>query len=133
MSSKKWDVFISHASEDKSDVAGPFAKKLVKTGINVWYDEFSLKWGDGLMDSINQGLANSLFGIVIFSPNFFQKKWPKLELEALIELTKPGEKKILPLRYKLSHEELKKQVPIISGKLSRSWDDGLEALVKEVK
>lgn len=130
---KRWDVFISHASEDKNDVARPFADGLIEQGLDVWYDEFSLKWGDGLMESINHGLANSLFGIVIFSPNFFKNKWPKLELEALIELTKPGEKKILPLRYQLSHDELKKLSPIISGKLSRSWDDGLDALTKEVR
>ena len=42
---KQWDVFISHASEDKEDVAKPFAEKLRSMGLNVWYDEFSLKWG----------------------------------------------------------------------------------------
>lgn len=132
MELQKHDVFICHASEDKELVARPFALKLKSLGVDVWFDEFSLKWGDSLMQSINRGLRDSLFGIVVLSPNFFGKKWTEMELQALIELTQPNEKKILPLRYNLSHEELKKQTPLISGIISRSWDDGIEKLSDEI-
>lgn len=133
MSTEKFDVFISHASEDKDLVVRPLAKRLTEENITVWFDETSLNWGDSLSKSIGKGLQNATFGIVIFSPNFFKKKWAQLELEALIDMTKLGETKILPLRYQLSHEELAEQQPILSGKVSRSWEDGLDVLVGEIK
>ena len=45
---KEYDVFISHASEDKEEVARPLAEALRKNGLSVWYDEFELKIGDSL-------------------------------------------------------------------------------------
>src|SRR5690348_16534827 len=68
-SPKKWDVFISHASEDKQEIAAPLAAKLTQRGIAVWYDDFSLKIGDSLRASIDNGLINSRYGVVILSRN----------------------------------------------------------------
>lgn len=39
----EYDVFISHASEDKNDVVRPLAKALVERGLRVWYDGLNLK------------------------------------------------------------------------------------------
>ncbi len=131
---KKWDVFISHASEDKIAVAEPLAAKLNNMGLKVWYDQYILRWGDSLMESINRGLKESLFGIVILSKTFFKKRWTQTELQALMSLANStGEKKILPLLYEISHKEITNEYPILSDIVSRSWDDGLEKLAYEVK
>jgi hypothetical protein len=45
----QYDVFICHASEDKSDVARPLSHFLQSLGIVVWYDEFSLEVGDSFL------------------------------------------------------------------------------------
>lgn len=132
MSAQNPHVFISYAYEDKEDVAKPLVSKLQSLGINVWFDEISLKLGDNLVESIGKGLKDATYGIVIFSPSFFKKKWTQLELNALLELAKPGETKILPIRYNLSHEELARQQPLLSGVVSRSWDDGIEKLSNEI-
>ena len=55
------------------------ARSLVSYKLKVWYDEFTLEVGDSLTEKINHGLANSEFGIVIVSKNFFRKNWPKEE------------------------------------------------------
>lgn len=68
-----YDAFISHATEDKAKVAKPLSKALTTMGFNIWYDEFELKVGDSLRQSIDQGLANSRYGIVVLSPAFFAK------------------------------------------------------------
>lgn len=134
ISNKQWDVFISHASEDKETVAKPFAEKLRSMDLDVWYDEFSLKWGKSLRKSIDEGLSNSLFGIVILSKVFFQKTWTKLELDALISImTSTGHDNVLPLRYEISHDEVARVSPILAGIFSRSWDEGIEKLSNEVK
>jgi TIR domain len=82
-SEHEWDVFISHASEDKEAIARPLAEALVNAGLKVWYEAFSLKLGDSLRQSIDRGLAQSRYGVVILSPNFFEKQWPQRELNGL--------------------------------------------------
>jgi histidyl-tRNA synthetase len=47
----RWDVFVSHASEDKDAIARPLAKELRSRGLRVWYDEFELKIGDSLSEN----------------------------------------------------------------------------------
>lgn len=42
------DVFISHASEDKDDFVRSLANSLISHGLNVWYDEMTLRIGDSL-------------------------------------------------------------------------------------
>ena len=131
---KKYDVFISHASEDKKRIVTPLVDKLKQRNIETWYDQSELKWGDSLVNSINSGLKNSLYGIVIFSNAFFKKAWPKTELHALVSLTNTtGEKKILPLLYGITHKKLVKNYPILADIVARSWKDGLDNLADEVK
>ncbi len=81
--SKRWDVFISHASEDKDDVVRPLAEKLAGLGVRAWVDEQRLRLGDSLRERIDAGLSQSDFGIVVLSPFFFAKRWPKKELNGL--------------------------------------------------
>ena len=52
----QWDVFISHASEDKYTVARPLASLLSKAGLHVWLDEAELKLGDNLSSRISEHL-----------------------------------------------------------------------------
>jgi TIR domain len=66
-------VFISHAHEDKDGVARPLAQRLTQLGVRVWLDENELELGDSLWETIDHGLVNSRFGIVILSPAFFSK------------------------------------------------------------
>lgn len=105
---KTYDVFISHASENKDDFVRPLAEKLREFGFSVWYDEFELKIGDKLRRSIDKGLANSRFGIVVFSPDFFNKNWTQYELDGLVQKEMSGEKTILPLWHKVSKDEVRK-------------------------
>lgn len=45
---ESYDVFISHASEDKEDFVRELAEKATAAGLNVFYDEKSIRWGQGL-------------------------------------------------------------------------------------
>ena len=42
------DPFVLHASEDKDSFVRPLAHTLRVLGLEVWYDEFSLRIGDSL-------------------------------------------------------------------------------------
>ena len=71
----QYDVFISHASEDKESVARPLAKALQQLDLRVWLDEVEITIGDSLRRTIDKGLATSTFGVVVLSPAFFEKEW----------------------------------------------------------
>ncbi|WP_268793483.1 toll/interleukin-1 receptor domain-containing protein [Rhodococcus sp. Leaf278] len=41
-----WDVFLSHASEDKASIAVPLRDALTGRGVTVWLDKTELRIGD---------------------------------------------------------------------------------------
>jgi hypothetical protein len=119
---KEYDFFISHASEDKEAIAEPLATSLIDKGAKVWYDKFTLKVGDSLRKSIDNGLANSRYGIVILSEPYFKKFWTGEELNGLFAKQEDGKKVILPLWHKVSKDVVKENSPIfIFYYFHRQW------------
>jgi tetratricopeptide (TPR) repeat protein len=127
-----WDVFISHAWEDKETVARPLAHALSKAGISVWYDEFTLTLGDSLRRSIDRGLAESRYGLVILSQHFFAKGWPQRELDGLTTREIGSGKVILPVWHKLTRKDVEDFSPTLADKLSVSTTAGLDIVVQEI-
>lgn len=112
------DFFICHASEDKDSIVRDLAVALKSRGKKVWYDEFSLRVGDSLRASVDTGLANSRFGVVILSKHFFEKDWPQKELNGLFGLETMGEKRILPIWHEISKDEVARHSPILADKIA---------------
>ena len=129
---KRWDVFISHAGEDKDAIARPLANALTAAGISVWYDEFSLRLGDSLRGSIDYGLANSRFGIVILSKSFFAKNWPAQELNGLFGREVSGTKVILPIWHNIGADEVRQFSPMLADKLAVQSSEGVDKIVAEI-
>lgn len=129
--SKSHDVFISHASEDKDGFVRPLAEALAARGVKVWYDEFNLKVGDSLRRSIDRGLADSRYGIVVLSSAFFAKNWPQYELDGLVtKEVNGGEKVILPIWHKVSKDEVAHYSPSLADKVA--LNTGLQTLAEIV-
>lgn len=119
-SSKQYDVFISHASEDKDEIVRPLAMALQAEGLQVWYDEFALRIGDSLRRKIDQGLANSRVGLVVLSHSFIAKGWTNYELDGIVTKTVTGEQVLLPIWHKLTKAEVVAYSPSLADKLARS-------------
>ena len=116
----EYDVFISHASEDKDDIVRPLAQALVAKGVKVWYDEFEMKIGDSLRRKIDKGLANSRFGIVVISKDFIKKGWTNYELDGIITKAVSGEQRILPMWHNITKKEVIDYSPSLADKLARN-------------
>ena len=84
LQSDRWDVFISHASEDKDAVAIPIAQELERAGLTVWLDAHELSLGDNLAGKIDEGLRQSRFGAVILSQAFLAKDGPNANLAVFL-------------------------------------------------
>jgi hypothetical protein len=118
MAERRYDLFISHASEDKEDFVRPLAEELTMLGISVWYDEFQLRVGDSLRRSIDRGLASSRFGVVVLSSSFFQKNWPQYELDGMVAREMNGTKVILPIWHRVTKNEVMNYSPSLADKVA---------------
>ncbi|OGW38265.1 MAG: hypothetical protein A2Y97_04585 [Nitrospirae bacterium RBG_13_39_12] len=128
----EYDAFICHASEDKEDFVRPLANALHDKGMNIWYDEFSLKVGDSLRRSIDLGLKKSKYGIVVLSPIFFKKDWPQKELDGLTALEVDGRKIILPIWHKVNKKDVMQYSPILADKIAITSYRGMKHIVTEI-
>lgn len=130
---REFDVFISHASEDKDEVVRPLAHALKQGGLKVWYDEFELKIGDSLRRKIDSGLAKSRFGIVVFSKVFLSKGWTNYELDGLVTKTVNGDQILLPIWHNVTKKEIIDYSPSLADKLARNTSNHtVEEIAEEI-
>lgn len=116
----EYDVFISHAHEDKESFVTPFVEELKKRDVKVWYDNDVLNWGDSLRAKIDSGLRHSRFGIVVISRSFINKGWTNHELDGLFNLEMTQGKTILPIWHDITKTEVQNFSPSLAGKMAMS-------------
>ncbi|MCX5819511.1 MAG: DUF1883 domain-containing protein [Deltaproteobacteria bacterium] len=130
---REYDVFISHASEDKDTVVRPLATALKQENLRVWYDEFELRIGDSLRRKIDQGLANSRVGLVVLSHSFIAKGWTNYELDGIVTKAVSGEQVLLPIWHNISKQEVVAYSPSLADKVARSTaTHTVEEIAKEI-
>ena len=122
---KQYDVFMSHATEDKEDFVDEFVDELRSLGINVWYDTSNMNWGDSLRHSMDEGLKKAKYGIVVLSPDYIAegKYWTKAELDALFQMESNNRSRILPIWHKLSRQQVLDFSPIIANRKALKTSD----------
>ena len=127
------DVFISHASEDKEDFVRALANALINEGLNVWYDEMTLRIGDSLRQKIDKGLVNSRVGLVILSPSFIKKGWTNYELDGIVTRAISGEQVLLPIWHNITKQEVVDFSPSLADKVARSTaTHTIDEIAKEI-
>jgi len=113
------DVFLSHASEDKDEIARPLKAALEALGLVVWFDEIKIKVGQSIRQEIEKGITHARFGVVILSPDFFSKQWTQAELDALFsKKMQTGENMILPIWHRVTKDQVQSQSPLLAGILA---------------
>lgn len=118
--SPEYDVFVSHAWEDKESFVDNFVQALRDRKLKVWYDTTKMKWGDSMREKIDEGLRHSRFGVAVLSPAYISegKYWTKAELDGLFQLESINGKLILPIWHNLTKKQVMDFSPIIAGKLA---------------
>lgn len=119
---EEYDVFVSHAWEDKESFVEEFVEALRKLGAKVWYDKTQMKWGDSMREKIDDGLKKSKFGVVVLSPNYIAdgKYWTKAELDGLFQMESVNGKTLLPIWHELTKKDVLNFSPIIANKKAMS-------------
>jgi hypothetical protein len=129
---KSWDLFISHASEDRDDVVTPLADLLAQGGLRVWLDSAEMHLGDSIRSKIDQGLSDSRFGVIVLSPSFLRKKWPLREMNALFSLEEDDQHSVLPIWHQLTLAEVKQFSPMLADRVAASTSEGLQAVATRI-
>jgi hypothetical protein len=80
-------IFISYSHSDK-DWAEKFAETMVKSGMNVWFDQFNVKAGEPLSDAIEKGLRESDVVVLLISPENINRPNLFFELGAALSMNK---------------------------------------------
>jgi TIR domain len=123
---------VSYASEDREDIARPLAHLLDAAGLRVWFDEFSLRIGDSLSDTIALGLAQSRYGVVVVSPAFMSKKWPRNELAGLLAVEGNERGRILPIWHKVTAADVASFNPILADRYALTTALGLRDAARSI-
>ena len=117
-SGKKWDVFISHAVEDQESFVRQLAGTLTSLDLSVWYAETALRVGQSLSRSIDMGIAQSRYGIVVISQHFMKKHWPEYELRGLVCRESTEDSVILPVWHGVTKREVAEFSPSLADKFA---------------
>ncbi|HCW50215.1 MAG TPA: hypothetical protein DGP25_09680 [Brevundimonas sp.] len=116
--STPYDFFVSHATADKKDFVDGLVSRAEAAGLQVWYDSSELVWGDSIRQKIDDGLRRSYFGVVVLSPNFFDRPWTQYELDAIVQRDLSGSGRLLPIWHRLSQDDVVRIAPSLAGRLA---------------
>ncbi len=126
------NVFVCHASENKELVVRPLVEMLKSSGISYWYDEAEIKWGNSLIDKVNEGLSKSSYVMVVLSEDFLNKNWPQKELNSAMNIeASSGQTKVLPLIVgdKAAREKILGKYPLLNDKKYLVWPENRDDVV----
>jgi len=130
------DLFLCHASEDKNAVVRPLRDALFDRGVSCWLDEAELTIGDSITEKVSAGLAQASFVLVVVSPAFLRKNWPKRELQAALNReARQGIKVILPIvvHYPDERVDFAAALPLAEDKLYYTWKGDAAAAATEIE
>ena len=128
----RYHVFISHASEDKQALARPLAAVLESLGLKVWFDEASLSVGNSLREKIDEGLSQSLAGVVVLSESFFAKPWARAELGAIFSLDLSRSRFLIPIWHGLNAADLLKRAPLLADRVAIHNDGDFDKMAVRI-
>jgi hypothetical protein len=92
-------IFISHSKPDKPFVS-PIANKLAEVfgKDNVFYDEWSIQPGDGIINKMNEGLAKCKYFFLFVSKKSLQSKIFEFEWQTALYKATKSEIKVIPVK-----------------------------------
>ncbi len=79
-------VFLGHDSADKDGLVRELAHKMNGPEMQVWYDEISLKPGDRLRKSLDQGLEDTDYFLPVITENWMNNdRYAEYEFDAIMQ------------------------------------------------
>jgi len=127
-------AFISHAKSDSREFAIKLANALTRLGCPVWFDEYSMKVGDSLVESIESGLKETDKCIFILSPGFLKNEgWCKHEFKtASMKQIFEKRKVMLPIWHGVNADDVYQYSAILADKVGVQSSLGEDQVAKKI-
>jgi hypothetical protein len=131
---KKYDIFISFASEERELIVLPLVSALRDSGISVWYDEDNIETADALIDKIRNGIDRSQCVLAVISPDYIKKKWTLREFREIIAIWRTCNILFIPLIHGISIEKIAEFSEALSNfKCQEVSSNNISDVVESVK
>ena len=124
-----YDIFISHASEDREAVARPIHAACEALGLKAFLDEEHIGWGENFTKKINAALGAARTVLTIISPVSVTKEWPMAEVNTALTFEVSGKKQVVALI--VGKPDLSR-LPLISGKDFLVWNGDPKLVAKSL-
>lgn len=128
-------AFISHDNRDKEAIAKPLVAELMRfPGCTVWYDEYSLKLGAHLRESVEKGLMECRKCVLVLTKNFLGNKgWTKEEFNSVFTRELIDEANVvLPVWCGVSRDEIYAFSPSLANRVAAQWSNGAAAVARQI-
>ena len=125
-----FEIFISHASEDKADIARPIFEACGRAGLKAFLDEEHIGWGESFTRKINTALGASRTILAVVTANSVAKDWPVAEINTALALEIAGNKRVLVVL--VGRPDLSK-LPLIQTKNYMVWDGNPDKVAAALK
>lgn len=96
---KKFDVFLSHNSKDKTWVIN-LKNALESFDVKVWLDKDEIRPGDMFAEALEKGIEESRAVALIISPEAMASGWVKAEYYRALSLATNNQLQLIPVLYK---------------------------------
>jgi RNA-directed DNA polymerase len=125
-----FDIFLSHASEDKAEIAQPIFEACTRAGLKAFLDQAHIGWGDNFAKKINTALGSARTVLVIVSSNSVSKEWPLAEINTALAFEVEHKKRVIALV--VGKPDLSK-LPLIKAKNFMTWSGDPTPIVAALK
>src|SRR5699024_7765371 len=100
---REYDVFLSYARIDGSEVAGQLQDKLENLGVAVWFDEVAIIPGKSQSLQMDAGLKKARSGVTVLTPAYLTGRfWTERELGALL-----NKSTLIPVLHNVTFDDVK--------------------------
>ncbi len=125
-----YEIFLSHASEDKAEIARPIFEACKKAGLKAFLDEEHIGWGENFTKKINTALGAARTVLIIVSSNSVSKDWPLAEINTALAFEVERKKRVIAIV--VGKPDLSK-LPLIKAKNFMTWSGDPAPVVAALK
>ncbi|MED6144810.1 hypothetical protein PIB30_019054 [Stylosanthes scabra] len=106
----KHHVFLSFRGEDtRSGFTSHLYAALTRKGITTFIDDYNLRKGDLISDELLRSIQDSMFSVIVISPNYASSPWCLDELCKILECKSKLGQHIVPVFYGVDPSDVRNQ------------------------
>ena len=119
-----YDVFLCHSKKDKETVE-KLAKQLAEAGVRYWLDAEQIKYGDPIVQKIEDGLRRSRYLVPCVSVNL-KSGWSRAEYSAILSAELSGDSSTVVIPVVLDEISVSEIPPLLRDKRRISYTNKVE-------